>query len=165
MAFDFNEWGLTSYLRFRIWRSGELVGTDQAGNKYYVDRRTKGTKREKRWVVYNGASEASRVPPEWHGWLHHQTDTVPSKDSPWRKPWVKEHTPNLTGTVAAYKPPGALERGGRRSRATGDYQAWSPDGAEPPPATPGRTETREDGRLRDEGDVLGHVAAAPSAGH
>src|SRR3546814_1606750 len=74
MAFDFTEWGITSYLRFKTWRLGELVGTDQAGNKYYVDRRTKGTKRDRRWVVFKGESEASHVPPEWHGWLRHQTD-------------------------------------------------------------------------------------------
>src|SRR3546814_418390 len=127
MAFDFTEWGITSYLRFKTRRLGELVGTDQAGNKYYVDRRTKGTKRDRRWVVFKGESEASHVPPEWHGWLHHQTDAIPTGDSPWRRPWVKEHLPNLTGTLAAYKPPGAIASGGRRRRSSGAAQTWSPD--------------------------------------
>jgi len=35
--------------------------------------------------------------------------------------------PNLTGTAQAYRPPGALEAGGNRPAATGDYEAWSPD--------------------------------------
>jgi NADH:ubiquinone oxidoreductase subunit len=30
--------------------------------------------------------------------------------------------------VQAYRPQGALEQGGRRARATGDYEAWSPEG-------------------------------------
>ncbi len=34
---------------------------------------------------------------------------------------------NLTGTALAYRPPGALERGGKRAAAPGDYQAWSPE--------------------------------------
>jgi NADH:ubiquinone oxidoreductase subunit len=40
---------------------------------------------------------------------------------------VKERLPNLTGTPAAYLPPGAIERGGQRAPATGDYEAWRPD--------------------------------------
>lgn len=133
MAFNFYEWSLTAYLRFKIWRSGEEIGKDEAGNAYYVDRRTKGGRlKEKRWVVYGGGvSEASLVPPEWHGWLHHQTDAVPSGKSLFAKPWIQEHVPNLTGTVAAYRPPGAVQRGGHRARATGDYEPWSPDSASP----------------------------------
>ena len=34
--------------------------------------------------------------------------------------------PNLTGTPSAYRPAGALERGGVRQAASGDYQAWTP---------------------------------------
>ena len=32
----------------------------------------------------------------------------------------------MTGTNRAYLPAGALERGGNRAAATGDYEAWSP---------------------------------------
>jgi NADH:ubiquinone oxidoreductase subunit len=38
-----------------------------------------------------------------------------------------DYTPNATGTPKAYRPQGALERGGRRAAATGDYEAWTPD--------------------------------------
>jgi NADH:ubiquinone oxidoreductase subunit len=40
--------------------------------------------------------------------------------------WEADFTPNATGTTAAYRPSGALERGGQRARATGDYPAWTP---------------------------------------
>ena len=37
---------------------------------------------------------------------------------------------NLTGTANAYRPAGALESGGVRAAATGDYEAWNPAEAE-----------------------------------
>ena len=56
---------------------GERVGTDAEGNHYYQDKRVIAGRRRKRWVMYNGVVEASRVPPEWNGWLHYTTDVVP----------------------------------------------------------------------------------------
>lgn len=75
--------------------------------------------------MYKGAPEASSVPPEWHGWLHHQTDEVPSEEA-FRRPWQKPHKPNMTGTSGAYHPPGHILEGGKRSKGTGDYEAWTP---------------------------------------
>jgi NADH:ubiquinone oxidoreductase subunit len=103
-------------------RHGDLVGEDDQGNKYY--QKDDG---ERRWVVYNGDIEASRVPPEWHRWLHYTVDQPPTELPPLVKPWEKEHVPNLTGTAGAYFPPGSLNSGGQRSRATGDYEAWQPE--------------------------------------
>lgn len=108
------------------WR-GTRVGEDQFGNRYYQGRPITGYKRPRRWVIYKGQPEASYVPPEWHGWLHHQTDAVPSEDSPsFRRDWQKPHKPNLTGTRSAYRPPGHILEGGQRARAAGDYEAWKP---------------------------------------
>ena len=127
MAASFTEWGMRAYLRWKTWRFGELCGTDTDGNKYYRDRRTVGQRFEKRWVVFDGGeSEASRVPPEWHAWLHNQIKEVPSADNPLRRPWQVEHEQNLTGTLAAYRPPGHTLAGGRRDQATGDYAPWMP---------------------------------------
>lgn len=106
-------------------RNGEHVGTDAQGNKYY--RSTKKDGKERRWVMYDGANDASRVPAEWHGWLHGSGDDVPESFLPPAKIWEADYTPNATGTVAAYRPAGALEKGGQRASATGDYEAWSPD--------------------------------------
>jgi len=104
------------------WLSGRAVGTDKYGNRYY---QTKDGKR--RWVIYAGTVDASRVPSEWHGWLHHTFSEPPTVTPPKVKAWEKDHTPNLTGTPGAYRPPGSLARGGVRAPATGDYQAWRPE--------------------------------------
>ncbi len=111
---------------FTALKGGEKVGTDALGNTYYRAKPRKGYKRERRWVMYDGAPEASKVPPEWHGWLHHQNDEVPSEEG-FRRPWQKPHQPNMTGTNQAYRPPGHILEGGQRDKATGDYEAWKPE--------------------------------------
>jgi NADH:ubiquinone oxidoreductase subunit len=101
-------------------RNGRKVGSDDLGNVYY------GAKKGgKRWVIYNGPNDASRVPPEWYAWLLHQIDETPDQLPPAPR-FLKPATPNLTGTAEAYRPAGALERGGRRAAASGDYEAWTP---------------------------------------
>jgi len=103
---------------------GRRVGTDAAGNIYYRERRPRPDHRGRRWVAYAGPAEASKVPPEWHAWLHYTTD-APLTDAP-RLPWQQPHQPNATGTAAGYRPPGHDYQGGRRARASGDYEAWTP---------------------------------------
>ncbi len=106
------------------WRTGREVGRDAQGNIYYVAR---AGRRERRWVIYNGEPEASRVPPEWHLWLHKTIETTPDeaplKARVWEKPWV----PNLTGTPAAHRPSGSLAVAAQRAKTTGDYEAWTPE--------------------------------------
>lgn len=103
-------------------RKGEKVGEDDQGNVYY--REKNGTRR---WVIYkNGPVEASRVPADWHGWLHYTIDDVPSEKPLPRKKWEKEHVPNLTGSVEAYMPAGAPQKGGQRAATASDYEAWKP---------------------------------------
>jgi NADH:ubiquinone oxidoreductase subunit len=108
-------------------RNGEHVGTDAQGNKYYRSKNVKDGQRERRWVIYNGANDASRVPSEWHGWLHGSYDELPESHLAPPKIWEVDYTPNATGTDTRYLPAGALERGGKRARATGDYESWTPD--------------------------------------
>lgn len=104
------------------WWSGTPVGTDQYGNRYY-----EAGKSGRRWVLYSGTVEASRVSPDWHGWLHHTFKEPPTVAPFKEKAWEKEHVPNLTGTEGAYRPDGSLLAGGVRPKATGDYQAWKPE--------------------------------------
>jgi NADH:ubiquinone oxidoreductase subunit len=118
--------GMTWGTRLFTWLKGEPVGVDDDGNRYFRERRAAAGRRERRWVLYNGESEASRVPPEWHAWLHHTTDDVPKPGGGRRFAWQKPHVPNLTGTAEAYRPPGSLYKGGKRDRATGDYEPWRP---------------------------------------
>jgi len=116
----------TLQVGFMTWRRGVLVGTDQAGNRYFRDRKRRPGKPERRWVLFNGEPEATKIPPEWYGWIHHTYDEPLALDSVYHKPWQKAHQPNLSGTRAAYRPPGHPLAGGQRDRATGDYQAWTP---------------------------------------
>ena len=125
---------MTIGTRIMTWLRGELVGSDAFGNRYYRDKSQKKLQRgggrfsrEKRWVIYNGDPEASRVPPEWHAWLHHTVDEVPQDGGQLKYSWQKPHLPNLTGTPDAYRPPGSLFRGGHRAAATGDYEPWQPE--------------------------------------
>ena len=74
--------------------------------------------------MYSGGLEASKVPPEWHAWLHHMTDDPLTEQSANAHAWQKEHHPNATGTVEAYRPGGHELRGGTES---GSYEAWRPD--------------------------------------
>ena len=102
--------------------SGRLVGTDQFKNRYYQNRDGK-----RRWVIYAGTVEASRVPPEWHGWLHHTFVNPPTIEPPKVKSMGDGRINlNLTGTSAAYHPDGSLWKEGKRPAATGDYEAWQP---------------------------------------
>ena len=105
---------------------GEKVGTDVQGNAYFRAKKRHNDGRERRWVIYSGANDASRVPAEWHGWLHGSFDGIPESNLPLARIWEVDYTPNATGTLAAYRPAGALERGGKRAAATGDYEAWTP---------------------------------------
>jgi len=104
---------------------GREVGRDRFGNVYYEERRPRPGMRRRRWVIYARNVDASEVPPEWHAWLHYTTDAPLPEVKLY--PWQKEHQPNLTGTPLAYRPPGHDLEGGRRQRATGDYEAWTPE--------------------------------------
>ena len=124
---------MTIGTRLLTWLRGELVGTDPYGNRYYRERGAKPLRRgggrasrEKRWVIYQGEPEGSKVPPEWHAWLHYMVDVAPrAGDRPVRD-WQKPHIPNLTGTGLAYRPPGHTLQGGHRARSGGDYEPWQP---------------------------------------
>jgi len=109
------------------WINGELVGTDEFGNRYYRAKNKKRWGREQRWCLFKGGDEASKVPPEWHAWLHHTVDEPLTHLSTEMKPWQREHEPNMTGTAQAYRPAGHVSRGGQRARARGDYEAWTPE--------------------------------------
>ena len=107
---------------------GKQVGIDSFGNRYY-ERAGKPGDAPKRWVLYKGSAEPSKVPPEWHGWLHY-VDKFPPAALQYSHPWEKPHLPNLTGTAQAYYPPGHILSGGKRDKATGDYEAWQPQTTE-----------------------------------
>lgn len=117
--------GQTLGTRFHTWRKGERVGEDEFGNVYYQGGKD-SEGRTRRWVIYNGHSEASAIPSGWHGWIHHRTDVAPSNQDYKPHDWQKRHVPNLTGSAGAYRPEGSASKSGTRPKVTGDYDAWTP---------------------------------------
>ena len=105
---------------------GRFIGRDEFGNRYFESKRTrKGEQHKRRWVMYHGLAEPSKVPPTWHGWLHH-TLAAPLPGNGRKYRWQKEHIPNLTGTTGRYLPAGHISKGGHRAQAAADYEPWSP---------------------------------------
>ena len=97
---------------------GKLVGKDGFGNKYYSD-----SKEKKRWVIYKKRVESSKIPPNWHSWIHFQTKNKPNSDVR-LYPWQKKYEENLTGTKRAYKPPGSLSSQSKKEIKS--YETWKP---------------------------------------
>ena len=77
---------------------GKFVGKDSFGNKYYEN--SKG----KRWVIYSGEIDASKIPVEWHSWIHFTPNKIEKKHDLVKFNWQKHHQANLTGTEEAYYP-------------------------------------------------------------
>lgn len=122
---DGTTWGTS----FTTWLRGERMGEDDAGNRYY---RTRGGKPDpafgydRRWVIYNGPAEASKIPPGWYRWMHHMTDEVPD-GSYQAKEWEKPHKENQTGTPNAYRPDGSILRPDPDAAISKGYDAWTPN--------------------------------------
>ena len=107
---------------------GREVGRDASGNRYFCEKRglranVGGVVRQKRWVLYAGEPEPTKVPPEWHAWLHYDAD-APLPESA-RRSWQLPPTTNKTGTPEAWVPPSVAGQG--RPQARGDYEAWKPE--------------------------------------
>ena len=94
---------------------GKFAGRDHFGNKYFSN--SKG----KRWVIYNNDIEASKIPPEWHSWMHFLSIKKPS-DIKIKFSWQKQHEENLTGTKKAHKPEGSLLSDSKKNMKK--YETW-----------------------------------------
>ena len=112
--------------RLHLYFNARLVGADNFGNRYYEERKARPGKPPRRYVRYNGLVEASKVPADWHGWLHHTEESPPPAEGYARHAWQQDHMPNTTGTRHAHRPAGHILKGGKRAAATGDYEPWTP---------------------------------------
>lgn len=112
--------GQTFNTQLYTWRKGVKVGEDAQGNVYY-----RNADDSRRWVIFNGEVEGSRISPEWHGWIHRTWDKPPSQEPLAHKAWEKPHQENLTGTALAYAPVGSIRRPAPEARS--DYEAWQPE--------------------------------------
>jgi NADH:ubiquinone oxidoreductase subunit len=116
--------GATLSTRIHTARHGRRMGEDTFGNVYYEAKDGSGpADRARRWVIYNGVADASKVPPEWFGWLHYTFDETPAADYQ-AKSWQKPHIDNRTGTPDAYRPAGSILNAQRRRPAASDYEPW-----------------------------------------
>jgi NADH:ubiquinone oxidoreductase subunit len=106
----------TLFIRF----TSRKVGQDRFGNSYWEARsRRDSYGRAMRRVLFAKEVQASAVPAEWWGWLHHTTVQPLPEDAP-RHAWQKEHRPNMTGTAEAWRPASTSANRGC------DYEAWTP---------------------------------------
>ena len=96
---------------------GKYVGKDEFENKYYY------SNSGKRWVIYKSTVEASKIPAEWHLWIHSLKKNSPSTDLKKFK-WQKKHEENLTGTNKAYRPDGSLLSSSKK--VIKKYETWKP---------------------------------------
>ena len=97
--------------------TGKLIGRDQFGNKYYSN--SKG----RRWVIYKDNIESSKIPPDWHSWIHFLKINKPSNEEK-KFLWQKQYEENLTGTARAYKPEGSLTSDLKKNMEK--YEIWKP---------------------------------------
>ncbi len=88
----------------------QCAGQDGYNNHYYEDAC------KKRWVIYKGTPEGSKVPPLWNAWLHHTVNNTPVEK---RYGWERPPFSNISGTSYAYKAHSNMLE-------TLPYEPWSP---------------------------------------
>tara|TARA_Y100000590_G_scaffold397469_1_gene479044 strand:- start:1119 stop:1472 length:354 start_codon:yes stop_codon:yes gene_type:complete len=108
------------------WFYGYFVASDNFGNKYYCNSKNFESTKAKRWVIFKGENEASKIPPHWHSWLH-KTTNIPPIDYNHKYSWQKEHKENMTGTSKAYFPEThPLSESYNENKKQIDYEKWKP---------------------------------------
>lgn len=110
---------------FYTWIYGNKVGSDEFQNVYYCNSKDFDDKKAKRWVIFSGEIEASKIPSHWHAWLHKTID-IPPINYENKYSWQKKHQPNLTGTSEAYYPNSHPLSKHKDKKENSDYDAWKP---------------------------------------
>ena len=72
------------------------------------------------YFIFNTEVEATKIPPEWHAWIHHLIKEVPTKAEFLKYEWQKDHQENKTGTKEAYSP------NKYKVQTKADYESWRP---------------------------------------
>ncbi len=116
--------GATLGTLLTTWRRAQFVYEDKFGNRYYEEKRITYDGRKRRWVRYKGYADASRIPADWHGWLHHIYDERPHEGGISHPLYARDHCPNLTGSVFAYMPDNYAQWGAKPSPS---YEPWQAD--------------------------------------
>ena len=113
-------WWHNQTIGTRIWSflNGYQVGKDKFGNMYMHNKND-----SKRWVLYTGEVDSTKVPPEWNSWLRFTSNEIPTTEK--RYKWEKEHLKNQTGTKNSYYPNASVLRN-PRCKKRAEYEQWSP---------------------------------------
>ena len=77
---------------------GKYKGNDYFGNKYFQ------SKSGRRWVIYNGEVDATKIPNEWYSWIHYLNNKIENTQNIKKYKWQKKNSPNRTGTSKAFHP-------------------------------------------------------------
>tara|TARA_Y100001970_G_scaffold293933_1_gene444773 strand:+ start:4445 stop:4801 length:357 start_codon:yes stop_codon:yes gene_type:complete len=95
---------------------GKFVGKDEFGNKYYKN--NKG----KRWVIYKGEINASKITADWYSWIHNISNNTPKEKDTKKFSWQKPHKDNKTGTKDSFKP-NKISKDDKKFKK---YESWKP---------------------------------------
>lgn len=107
--------------------SGKKVGKDKFGNVFYESKNlSRYFRRSTRWVIYNGIPEPTKISSEWHSWLHHQKNSLPSKNQQ-SIMCTKERGLNLTGSKFSYCPLNSYIEDRRNTEKLATYIKWKPN--------------------------------------
>ena len=77
---------------------GKFKGKDYFGNKYYQN------KSGKRWIIYNGEVDATKIPNEWYSWIHYLNNKIEHNHELKNLVGKKKIFQIQTGTSKAFHP-------------------------------------------------------------
>mgnify|MGYP003694217141 CR=1 FL=1 len=118
-----NTWSNRLYTAVR----GTFVGSDDAGNRYFVQRRGVGPLGvPRRWVIYQNGAEASRCRPNGTAGCTTWSTPHPRKRATRRGPGRRQSSHEHDGDAGGLSPQWQHFESGRRPPATGDYKPWRP---------------------------------------
>mmetsp|Transcript_28438 Transcript_28438/g.80251 ORF Transcript_28438/g.80251 Transcript_28438/m.80251 type:complete len:149 (-) Transcript_28438:186-632(-) len=106
--------------------TGELVGEDEHGNKYFEAKTAQQGRH--RWVVYKelDAKDPTTIPPQWHSWVNYISDDGPHTGAWASAKFTPPHQPLKSGVVGEmYQPKGSYLNEQRRKWKKMEY--WTPN--------------------------------------
>lgn len=125
-----NKFFLSIFLKFK----GKFVGEDEYGNKYYETNQRDYLNRKKRYCLFNGRVEATKIPPEWHCFMHYQIPKESVILDTKQYKWQKRFLPDLTLSSIKYLPKNHPLYSNQNSlyntKSSGNpfkFKAWSPN--------------------------------------
>lgn len=81
--------------------TAKFIGEDEYKNRYFESKHKDYLGRTKRFCIFHGIVEASKIPADWHAWMHHTTNSPIQYKKLF---WMKSHMPDTTGTLHAFIP-------------------------------------------------------------